>query len=75
MTPDQSLVGSRGVLVVATRGADGPGEVLLRVGGGTEAYLAFSESPLPRACEVLVYNNRGDRSVDVMQFDFGDETP
>ena len=68
MTPDQSAVGSIGVLTVATRGPDGPGEVLLRIGGGTEAYLAWSEQPLPRGSEVLAFNSRGDRSVDVMQF-------
>jgi len=68
VTPDQSAVGSIGVLTVATRGPDGPGEVLLRIGGGTEAYLAWSEQPLPRGSEVLAFNSRGDRSVDVMQF-------
>ena len=56
------------MLVVATRGSDGPGEVLLKLAGGTEAYLAWSETPLPRGSEVLVFNSRGDRSVDVMQF-------
>jgi hypothetical protein len=61
-------VGATGVLVVATRGSDGPGEVLLKLAGGTEAYLAWSETPLPRGSEVLVFNSRGDRSVDVMQF-------
>jgi hypothetical protein len=61
-------VGATGTLVVATRGPDGPGEVLLRMRGGTEAYLAWSEEPLPRGCEVLAFNSRGDRSVDVMQF-------
>ena len=68
MIPDQSAVGATGVLVVATRGSDGPGEVLLKLAGGTEAYLAWSETPLPRGSEVLVFNSRGDRSVDVMQF-------
>ena len=68
MIPDQSAVGATGVLVVATRGPDGPGEVLLKLAGGTEAYLAWSETPLPRGSEVLVFNSRGDRSVDVMQF-------
>lgn len=68
MAIDQSAVGTTGVLTVATRGPDGPGEVLLRLGGGTEAYLAWSETPLVRGSEVLVFNSRGDRSVDVMQF-------
>ncbi len=67
-------MGASGVIVVATRGVEGPGEVLLRVGGGTEAYLAYSEQPLPRGSEVLVFNSRGDRSVDVMQFDSGPES-
>jgi hypothetical protein len=62
-------VGSSGVLIIGTRGPDGPGEVLLRMRGGTEAYLAWSEEPLPEGSQVLVFNSRGDRSVDVMQFD------
>jgi hypothetical protein len=69
MTPDQSVVGSSGELIVATRGPAGPGEVLLKLRGGTEAYLAWSEEPLPSGSQVLVFNSRGDRSVDVMQFD------
>lgn len=69
MTPDQSPVGATGTVIVATRGPDGPGEVLLRIGGGTEAYLAWSDQPLARGCEVLAFNSRGERSVDVMQFD------
>ncbi len=75
VTPDQSAVGASGVITVATRGPDGPGEVLLRIGGGTEAYLAYSEEPLPRGSEVLVFNCRGDRSVDVMQFGGGETDP
>jgi hypothetical protein len=66
--PDQSAVGSSGVLLVGTRGPYGPGEVLLQIRGGTEAYIAWSEEPLPKGSEVLVFNSRGDRSVDVMQF-------
>lgn len=68
MTSDRTAVGATGVITIATRGADGPGEVLLRIGGGTEAYLAYSEEPLPRGSEVLVFNSRGSRCVDVMQF-------
>jgi hypothetical protein len=75
VTPNQSAVGASGVIIVATRGADGPGEVLLRMGGGTEAYLAYSEEPLPCGSEVLVFNSRGDRSVDVMQFGSGETDP
>ncbi len=69
------MVGSSGVIIVATRGPDGPGEVLLRIGGGTEAYLAYSEEPLAPGSEVLVFNCRGTRSVDVMQFGGGETDP
>jgi hypothetical protein len=62
---DDSLIGSIGVLIVGTRGAQGPGEVLLKVRGGSEAYLAWSAEPIPRGATVLVINNRGTRTVDV----------
>jgi hypothetical protein len=62
---DESLIGSIGVLIIATRGANGPGEVLLKIRGGSEAYLAWSAEPIPRGSTVLVINNRGSRAVDV----------
>ena len=68
MSADQSAVGCFGELIVATRGSAGPGEVLVRMRGGTEAYLAWSEEPLPRGTAVLVFNSRGGRAVDVMQW-------
>jgi hypothetical protein len=68
MPADQSAVGCFGELLVATRGPDGPGEVLVKMRGGTEAYLAWSEEPLPRGTSVLVFNSRGGRTVDVMEW-------
>ena len=65
MAVDESLIGSIGVLIIATRGAQGPGEVLLKIRGGSEAYIAWSPEPIPRGATVLVINNRGSRSVDV----------
>jgi hypothetical protein len=62
-------VGCLGKVIVATRGGDGPGEVLVRVRGGTEAYVAWSEQPLARDTPVIVFNSRGQRTVDVMEFD------
>jgi len=62
---DESLIGTIGVLIIATRGAKGPGEVLLKIRGGSEAYLAYSTEPIPKGSTVLVINNRGRRSVDV----------
>ena len=68
MTLDDTAVGCTGTLTVATRGRDGPGEVLVRTRGGTEAYLAWSEEPLARGSTVLVFNARGGRALDVMQW-------
>lgn len=68
MAFDDAVVGCDGRLTIATRGTDGPGEVLVRTRGGTEAYLAWSEQPLARGTDVLVLNVRGERAVDVMQW-------
>ena len=65
MAGDESLIGSIGVLIIATRGAAGPGEVMVKIRGGTEAFIAWSAEPIPRGSTVLVINNRGTRSVDV----------
>ncbi len=69
------MVGTTGRLILPTRGTDGPGEVMLAMRGGTEAYIAWSEQPLPRGCEVLVWNSRGNRSVDVLQFESAADPP
>ena len=68
MAGDQSLIGSIGVLLVATRGTAGPGEVLLKIRGGTEAYLAWSTNPIPKGATVLVIETRGARTVDVSEW-------
>jgi hypothetical protein len=60
-----SVIGCVGLLIVATRGLEGAGEVLLSVRGAKEAYLAWSDEPLPRGAEVLVIDVRGPRTVQV----------
>jgi len=62
-------VGCLGKVIVPTRGVDGPGEVLIKVRGGREAFVAWSEQPLECDTPVIVFNSRGARAVDVMQFD------
>jgi membrane protein implicated in regulation of membrane protease activity len=62
---DMSVIGCVGSLVVATRGDAGAGEVLLNVRGSKEAYLAWSDHPLPKGTEVLVIDTRGARTVVV----------
>ena len=68
MAADSSAIGSVGVLTVGTRGDGGPGEVRIRIRGGSETFLAWSESPLPRGAIVLVTDSRGRRAVDVMEW-------
>jgi hypothetical protein len=66
---DESCVGSVGVLTIATRGDAGPGEVLIKIRGGSEAFLAWSSKPLPRGATVLVIESRGARAVDVIEWE------
>ncbi|MGO8961412.1 MAG: hypothetical protein ACLQFR_29195 [Streptosporangiaceae bacterium] len=65
MAHDEALIGAIGVLTVATRGDAGPGEVLVPVRGGKEAFIAWSPEPLPKGATVLVIESRGHRAVDV----------
>ncbi|MER5640595.1 hypothetical protein ABT095_27060 [Kitasatospora sp. NPDC002227] len=68
MGVDEAVIGCPGVLVIATRGAAGPGEVVVRIRGGTESFLAWSEEPLPEGTSVLVIDSRGARQVDVIEW-------
>ncbi|WP_225847236.1 hypothetical protein [Streptomyces sp. HPF1205] len=66
MAQDEAVIGCTGELLIGTRGPAGPGEVLVRVRGGTEAFLAWSDEPLPKGSTVLVVESRGTRQVDVI---------
>ena len=68
MARESSLIGCVGVLSVATRGRAGPGEVIVKIRGGTEAYIAWSLTPLPKGATVLVIESRGSRTVDVSEW-------
>jgi hypothetical protein len=65
---DDAVIGCTGELLVGTRGVQGPGEVVVRVRGGTEAFLAWSDDPLPKGATVLVVDSRGTRQVDVIEW-------
>jgi len=65
MAHDEALIGCIGKLTIATRGQAGPGEVMVRIRGGSEALIAWSPEPLPRGTTVLVIESRGHRAVDV----------
>lgn len=62
------MIGCTGKLHIGTRGPAGPGEVLVRIRGGSEAFLAWSDEPLPRGTTVLVVESRGARQVDVIEW-------
>ena len=60
-----SVIGRVGTLIVATRGDSGTGEVLVTVRGSREAFLSWSDEPLPKGAKVLVVEVRGPRTVVV----------
>ncbi|MFI6340203.1 hypothetical protein [Streptomyces sp. NPDC050535] len=68
MVQDEAVIGCTGELLVGTRGAVGPGEILVRVRGGTETFFAWSQEPLPTGATVLVVESRGCRAVDVIKW-------
>ncbi len=68
MVDEVSMIGCVGLLIMATRGARGAGEVLLAVRGSKEAYLAWSQEPLPKGTEVLVVDTCGPRTVLVEEW-------
>jgi hypothetical protein len=69
LAKDESSIGCIGVLLVGTRGTAGPGEVLIKIRGGSEAYLAWSDKPLPKGATVMVVESRGSRAVDVIEWE------
>ena len=63
-----SAIGTVGVITLATRGEAGPGEVRVRIRGGSESLIAWSPAPLPIGTTVLITDSRGRRTVDVMEW-------
>jgi hypothetical protein len=61
---EQDLVGTIGRVTVSIP-AGGPGEVLLPVRGGTEAFAAWSDEPVRRHSRVVVVECLSARSVFV----------
>jgi hypothetical protein len=63
----ETLLGKIGRVTVSIP-ANGPGEVLLPVRGGTEAFAAWSDEPVPRHSRVVVVECMSARSVFVTPF-------
>ena len=60
-----SVVGRPGHVTIAIPGGEQPGEVLLRVRGGSESYIAFADQAIPMGTEVVIVSDRGGRTVFV----------
>ena len=61
------LVGRIGRVTVPIP-SDGPGEVLIPIRGGTEAYAAWADQPVGKHLAVVVVEMRSSRSVTVTPF-------
>jgi len=61
---DQELVGTVGHVTVPIT-TSLPGEVLLPIRGGTEAFAAFADEPIAKHARVVVVECRSARSVTV----------
>jgi hypothetical protein len=61
----ESPIGLSGRITTPTRGADGAGEVEIRIRGGTETFIARSADPLPVGQPVIVLSTLGPRTVIV----------
>ena len=68
LTSDDSAIGTVGVLTVGTRGPGGPGEVWIKIRGGSERFLAWSDRPLGKGAKVMLIDFRGPRTVDVVEW-------
>jgi membrane protein implicated in regulation of membrane protease activity len=67
MGPDESVVGKLGVVTHPIVGGR-PGEIVVHIRGGTETYMAYSDTNLPEQAEVLVIAKRSARTVEVTPF-------
>jgi hypothetical protein len=68
----QSPVGLQGVMVTASRGDEGPGEVEVQIRGGSEVFIARSAHPIGRGVSVLCVQSLGPRTVYVAPWDEAD---
>jgi hypothetical protein len=67
MSRDDPVVGKIGTVTHAIREGR-PGEVVVHIRGGTETYIAYSDTDLPEQAEVLVIAKRSARTVEVTPF-------
>jgi membrane protein implicated in regulation of membrane protease activity len=64
---DVDVEGALGVVCLRIKGGASPGEVRVAVRGTFETFIAYCDEELAAGTEVLIFNSRGPRSVDVMR--------
>ena len=61
----ESVVGRKASVSFPIPGGEQPGEVLVRIRGGSETYIAYCDQPVPLGADVVVVADRGARSLSV----------
>jgi membrane protein implicated in regulation of membrane protease activity len=59
----ESAVGKSAHVTVAIPGDDRPGEILIRIRGGSESFIAFCDQPVGVGEQVVVLADRGARTL------------
>lgn len=67
MATDEQVIGKLATVTHPIH-AGKPGEVIVRVRGGTEIFMAYSDADLPAQAEVLIIGQRSARIVEVTPF-------
>lgn len=67
MPGDDPIVGKLGVVTHPIRSGR-PGEIVVHIRGGTETYMAYSDTDVDAKTEVLVVAKRSNRTVEVTPF-------
>ncbi len=67
MASDESVIGKLATVVHPIQ-PERPGEIVVHIRGGTEVYMAVSDTDLEKGDEVLVIGQRSARTVEVTPF-------
>jgi hypothetical protein len=63
----ETVIGRSAYVTVPIPGGNKAGEVIIRVSGGTESYIAFADQPIEVGAQVVVVADRGARTLFVAQ--------
>ena len=63
---DDEVIGKQGTVLLRIPGGDAPGKVSVAVRGSRETFIAYADTAIEASSEILVYDSRGERQVDVM---------